>query len=180
VQRHFDGAPQSRDRYRCCLLYGPGSAAHRKSAALCPGHAEVHPFTFPGKRGEVKINVGTCNASANSMKTFLTVTAIIEAGAGLALLAALSLTASLLLGMPLDSAAATIARVGGAAISTLAYSSHGLNSGTPNGVKSLTLRVTSVRLLANAVAAKKPSITDSATPLRRLCAIRSPQCSATA
>jgi hypothetical protein len=31
-----------------------------------------------------------------------------------------------------------------------------------------------------AVAAKKPSMTDSAMPLRRLCAIRSPQCSATA
>lgn len=60
------------------------------------------------------------------------------------------------------------------------YSSHGLNSGTPNAAKSLTLRVTSVRSLASAVAPKKPSITDSATPLRRLCAIRSPQCSATA
>jgi hypothetical protein len=55
-----------------------------------------------------------------SMKTFLTVTAIIEGGAGLALLAVPSLTASLLLGMPLDSPAAAIARVGGAAISTLA------------------------------------------------------------
>ena len=43
------------------------------------------------------------------------------------------------------------------------YSSHGLNSGTPNDVKSVTLRVTSVRSLASAVAAKKPSIMDSAT-----------------
>ena len=39
--------------------------------------------------------------------------------------------------------------------------------------------MTSVRSLASAVAAKKPSITDNATPLRRLCAIRSPQRSAT-
>jgi hypothetical protein len=54
------------------------------------------------------------------MKTFLTATAIVEAGAGLALLAAPSLTASLLLGMPLDTAAAAIlARVGGAAILAL-------------------------------------------------------------
>jgi len=55
------------------------------------------------------------------MKTFLSVTAIIEAGAGLALLAVPSLTASLLLGTPLDShAAASLARVGGAAILALA------------------------------------------------------------
>jgi hypothetical protein len=55
------------------------------------------------------------------MKNFLTVTAIIEAGAGLALLAVPSLTASLLLGAPLDSlAAVTLARVGGAAILALA------------------------------------------------------------
>jgi hypothetical protein len=40
------------------------------------------------------------------MKTFLTITAIIEAGAGLALLVVPSLTASLLLGTPLDSPAA--------------------------------------------------------------------------
>jgi hypothetical protein len=56
-----------------------------------------------------------------TMKTFLTVTAIVEAGAGLALLAVPSTTASLLLGTPLDSpAAASLARVGGAAILTLA------------------------------------------------------------
>jgi hypothetical protein len=55
------------------------------------------------------------------MKTFLTVTAIVEAGAGLALLAVPSMTASLLLGTPLDSpAAASLARVGGAAILALA------------------------------------------------------------
>ena len=55
------------------------------------------------------------------MKAFLTVTAIVEAGAGFALLAAPSLTASLLLGMPLDSpAAVNLARVGGASILTLA------------------------------------------------------------
>jgi hypothetical protein len=54
------------------------------------------------------------------MKTFLAVTAIIEAGAGLALLAVPSLTASLLLGTPLDSPAAlSLARVGGAAILAL-------------------------------------------------------------
>jgi hypothetical protein len=55
------------------------------------------------------------------MKILLTVTAIIEAGAGLALLAVPSITASLLLGTPLDSpAAVSLARVGGAAILTLA------------------------------------------------------------
>ena len=55
------------------------------------------------------------------MKTLLTVTAIIEAGAGLALLGVPSMTASLLLGTPLDSPTATsIARVGGAAILALA------------------------------------------------------------
>ena len=51
-----------------------------------------------------------------------------------------------------------------AILQSATYSSHGLNSGTPK-----TLRVTSVRSLASAVAAKKPSMTDSATPLRRLC-----------
>jgi hypothetical protein len=55
------------------------------------------------------------------MKILLTVTAIIEAGAGLALLAVPSITASLLLGAPLDSpAAVSLARVGGAAILALA------------------------------------------------------------
>jgi hypothetical protein len=55
------------------------------------------------------------------MKTLQTVTAIVEAGAGLALLAMPSMTASLLLGMPLDSPAAlSLARVGGAAILALA------------------------------------------------------------
>jgi hypothetical protein len=50
-----------------------------------------------------------------------TVTAVIEAGAGLALLALPSITASLLLGTPLDSpAAVSLARVGGAAIIALA------------------------------------------------------------
>jgi quinol-cytochrome oxidoreductase complex cytochrome b subunit len=56
-----------------------------------------------------------------TMKTLQTATAIIEAGAGLALLAVPSVTASLLLGVPLDSPAAiSLARVGGAAILTLA------------------------------------------------------------
>lgn len=55
------------------------------------------------------------------MKTLLTVTAIIEAGAGLALLAVPSITALLLLGAPLNSpAAVSLARVGGAAILALA------------------------------------------------------------
>jgi hypothetical protein len=55
------------------------------------------------------------------MINLLTVTAIIEAGAGLALLALPSVTASLLLGTPLDSpAAVSLARVGGAAIIALA------------------------------------------------------------
>lgn len=48
-------------------------------------------------------------------------TAIVEAGAGLALLGVPSVMASLLLGTPLDSpAAASLARVGGAAILALA------------------------------------------------------------
>src|SRR5258708_8579463 len=51
---------------------------------------------------------------------------------------------------------------------TAAYSSHGLNSGTSNDAKSLTLRVTSVRPLPTAVAAKNPSMTESATPPRLL------------
>jgi hypothetical protein len=56
-----------------------------------------------------------------TMKTLLEVTAVVEAGAGLALLGFSSVTASLLLGMPLDSSAAvTLARVGGAAILALA------------------------------------------------------------
>ena len=55
------------------------------------------------------------------MKILLIVTAIIEAGAGLALLAVPSITGSLLLRMPLDSpAAVSLARVGGAAIAALA------------------------------------------------------------
>jgi hypothetical protein len=55
------------------------------------------------------------------MKTLQTVTAVIEAGAGLALLAVPSITASLLLGAPLESpAAVSLARVGGAAILALA------------------------------------------------------------
>jgi hypothetical protein len=55
------------------------------------------------------------------MKTLQTATAIIEAGAGLALLSMPSITASLLLGSPLDSpAAVSLARVGGAAILSLA------------------------------------------------------------
>jgi hypothetical protein len=55
------------------------------------------------------------------MKTLLTVTAAVEAGAGLALLGVPSVTASFLLGTPLDSAAAaSLARVGGAAILALA------------------------------------------------------------
>jgi hypothetical protein len=50
-----------------------------------------------------------------------TVTAVIEAGAGLALLGLPSVTASLLFGMPLDSpAAVSLARIGGAAIVALA------------------------------------------------------------
>jgi hypothetical protein len=56
-----------------------------------------------------------------TMKTLLTATAVIEAGAGLALLGVPSVTASLLLGTPLvTSAATTLARVGGAAILALA------------------------------------------------------------
>jgi hypothetical protein len=55
------------------------------------------------------------------MKSLQIVTAIIEAGAGLALAGFPSVAASLLLGMPLESPAAlTLARIGGAAILTLA------------------------------------------------------------
>jgi hypothetical protein len=55
------------------------------------------------------------------MKTLLTTTAAVEVGAGLALLGVPSVTASLLLGTPLETPAAIIlARVGGAAILTLA------------------------------------------------------------
>ena len=55
------------------------------------------------------------------MKTLLTVMAIIEAGAGLALAGVPSTTASLLFGTPLDSVAALgLARIGGAAILALA------------------------------------------------------------
>jgi hypothetical protein len=53
--------------------------------------------------------------------TLQTVTAVIEAGAGLLLLALPSVTASLLLGSPLDSlVAVSVARIGGAAIIALA------------------------------------------------------------
>src|SRR5277367_4269373 len=57
---------------------------------------------------------------------------------------------------------------------------HGLSIGTPSGPKSLALRVASVRSWTRAVAAKNPSIAESATPPLRACAIRSPQRSATA
>ena len=55
------------------------------------------------------------------MKALQTVTAVVEAGAGLALICLPSLTASLLLGMALNSSAAVnLARIGGAAILTVA------------------------------------------------------------
>jgi uncharacterized membrane protein len=55
------------------------------------------------------------------MNALLTVTAIVEAGAGLALLGLPSVTASLLFGISLDSSAAvSLARIGGAAILALA------------------------------------------------------------
>jgi|SRR5271154_7135958 len=54
------------------------------------------------------------------MTALLTVTAVIEVGAGLALLALPSVTASLLFGMPLDPPAASLPRIGGAAIVALA------------------------------------------------------------
>jgi hypothetical protein len=53
------------------------------------------------------------------MKALLTCTAMIEAGAGVALLGFPALAAVLLLGAPLDAIAATIARIGGAALLTL-------------------------------------------------------------
>jgi hypothetical protein len=54
------------------------------------------------------------------MKKLLTVTAVVEIGAGLALLGLPSVTASLLFGAPLEtSTAVSLARVGGAAILAL-------------------------------------------------------------
>ncbi len=54
------------------------------------------------------------------MKTLHTVTAVIELGAGLALLCCPSATVALLVGAPLEAPAAlTVARVGGAALLTL-------------------------------------------------------------
>jgi hypothetical protein len=54
------------------------------------------------------------------MKILLTATALIEAGAGLALICLPSLAAALLLGAPLDALAGfTIARVGGAGLLSL-------------------------------------------------------------
>jgi hypothetical protein len=54
-------------------------------------------------------------------KNLQTVTAIVEAGAGLALLGLPSATSSLVLGTPLDSAAAvSLVRIGGAAVLALA------------------------------------------------------------
>lgn len=54
------------------------------------------------------------------MKKLLTVTAIVEAGAGVALLGVPSVTASLLLGAALEtSAAVSLTRVGGAAVLAL-------------------------------------------------------------
>jgi hypothetical protein len=40
MQRFFSAASQNRDRTRHRSLYGPGSAAHRKGAALRPGNGE--------------------------------------------------------------------------------------------------------------------------------------------
>ena len=60
-------------------------------------------------------------SSPMTMKTLLTVTAVVEAGAGLALFGVPSVTALLLFGAPLDSPAAVgLARVGGLAILALA------------------------------------------------------------
>jgi quinol-cytochrome oxidoreductase complex cytochrome b subunit len=60
-------------------------------------------------------------AAVISLAALQTVAAVIEAGAGLALLGLPSFTAALLLGTPLESAAAvSLARVGGAAIVALA------------------------------------------------------------
>jgi hypothetical protein len=56
-----------------------------------------------------------------TMKTLLTVTAVVEVGAGLALLGIPSATASLLFGAALQASAAVgLARIGGAALLTLA------------------------------------------------------------
>ena len=73
------------------------------------------------------------------MKALLTLTAIVEAGAGLALLGLPSETASLLLGAPLDRPAAlSLVRVGGAAVLGLAIACwqarRDANSSTLRGV----------------------------------------------
>ena len=69
------------------------------------------------------------------MKALLTVTAIIEAGAGLALAGVPSTTAALLFGTPLDSAAAAgLARIGGTAILALSIICWLARSDTPGPV----------------------------------------------
>jgi hypothetical protein len=61
------------------------------------------------------------SVNPSDYETLQTVTAVVETGAGLALMGFPSVTASLLLGTPLNSSAAeSLARVGGAAILTLA------------------------------------------------------------
>jgi hypothetical protein len=90
---------------------------------LPPRKAQVHTSAIPislvqATRRASDSSYGLNNSS--SMKTLLTATAVIEAGAGLALLCFPSATAVLLVGAPLDpSAALTVARVGGAALLTL-------------------------------------------------------------
>src|SRR4051812_41683547 len=72
-------------------------------------------------RAHLSCTLRVTNQSRHTMKSLQMVTALVEAVAGLALAGFPSLTASLLLGGPLDSAAALIiARIGGAAILTLA------------------------------------------------------------
>jgi hypothetical protein len=75
----------------------------------------------PDSRGATFFSSWATSSSRLIMKTLQTVTAVVEAGAGLALLGMPSVTASLLFGAPLDSGAAVgLARVGGAAILALA------------------------------------------------------------
>jgi hypothetical protein len=64
--------------------------------------------------------VGVLSSSSSSVDALQTTTAVIEAGAGLALLSFPSAAVALLLGAPLETPGAlTVARVGGAALLTL-------------------------------------------------------------
>ncbi|MBC8011185.1 MAG: hypothetical protein H7067_13940 [Burkholderiales bacterium] len=86
------------------------------------------------------------------MKNLLIVTAVLEAATGLALLVLPSLTASLLLGAPLDlPGALAVARVAGAALLTLALACWlSVNTGRALVISMLFYNIASVAVLAHA------------------------------